>query len=183
MSALLRLADAIDWVQLRLGRALKWLAVLLVLNQFLVVVMRYVYGTSFIAMQEAVIYLHATLFMLAIAYAYLLDAHVRVDVFYAGWSVRAQALMDLVGVVVCVLPFCWLVAWASWNWVAVSWRMNEGPMAVGGLPFTSALKTLVPLMAILLAVQGVSVAIRAIAVLARRTHTLFPHKPAQPVDA
>ena len=91
MTALLRLADLIDACTWRLGQAVKWLALVLMLVQFAVVVMRYAYGSSFIWMQESVTSVHATLFMLAIGYAYLVDAHVRVDVFYAGWSERAKA--------------------------------------------------------------------------------------------
>ncbi|PJF45816.1 MAG: C4-dicarboxylate ABC transporter permease, partial [Candidatus Thermofonsia Clade 3 bacterium] len=81
-----------------------WLALLLVLLQFAVVVLRYAFGTSFIMMQEGVIYLHAILFMLSIGYTYLVDQHVRVDVLYAGWPPRRKALVDLLAVLVGVLP-------------------------------------------------------------------------------
>jgi TRAP-type mannitol/chloroaromatic compound transport system permease small subunit len=182
-TVLARFADALDALSRAVGGAVKWLAVLLVLIQFVVVGLRYVYGSSFIWMQESVIYAHATLFMLAIGYVFMLDAHVRVDIFYANWSLRARAWTDLAGVIVCVLPFCALVVWASWPFVTLSWRIPEGPMAVGGLPLTPVLKSLIPAMALLLALQGVSVALRAILVLAGAASTLFPHKPAQPVDA
>lgn len=149
---------------------------LLVLVQFVVVVLRYAYGSSFVWMQEGVIYAHAFLFMLAIGYAYLLDAHVRVDFFYANWPERKKAWVDLVGVLVTVLPFCWLLIWASWGYVSVSWRMGEGPMQVGGLPLTPYLKGLIIAMAVLLGLQGLSVAIRAIAVIAGAAESVFPHK-------
>jgi TRAP-type mannitol/chloroaromatic compound transport system permease small subunit len=177
VTALLRLADAVDALSRAIGRAVQWLAVLLVLVQFVVVVLRYAYGSSFIWMQESVIYTHATLFMLAIGYTFLLDQHVRVDVLYAGWPARRKALVDLVGIVVAVLPFCALVVWASWGYVAVSWRMGEGPMAVGGLPLLSFLKTLIPVMAVLLGLQAASIAIRALAVLSGSAATHFPGKP------
>lgn len=174
MSALLRVADAIDALNRRIGLTLRWLAVALVLVQFVVVVMRYAYGSSFVWMQESVTYLHAFLFMLAIGYTYLLDAHVRVDFFYGQWSERAKAWTDLFGVLICVLPFCWLLVWASWGYVSVSWRMNEGPISHGGLPLTPYLKGSILVMAALLALQSLSVLIRAAGVISGRTTVLFP---------
>ena len=178
MAALLRLAGAIAAVSATVGRAVRWLAVVVVLLQFVVVLLRYAYGTSYVWMQEGVIYLHAALFMLAIGYTYMLDGHVRVDVLYAGWSPRRRALVDLVGILVSVLPFCVLLVWASWGYVAMSWRFGEGPMRVGGLPLQPWLKTLIPAMAGLLALQAVAVAIRCVAVLAGRAETHVPARPA-----
>jgi len=176
VSVALLLADAIDALNRRIGLTLRWLAVALVLVQFAVVVLRYAYGSSFVWMQESVTYLHAFLFMLAIGYTYLLDAHVRVDFFYGGWSERAKAWTDLLGVLVCVLPFCWLLVWASWGYVSVSWRMNEGPISHGGLPLTPYLKGSIIAMAGLLALQSVSVLIRALGVISGRTGALFPSR-------
>jgi TRAP-type mannitol/chloroaromatic compound transport system permease small subunit len=154
----------------------RWLAVALVLVQFVVVVLRYAYGSSFVWMQEGVVYLHAFLFMLAIGYAYLLDQHVRVDFFQASWSERTKAWVELGGVLICVLPFCWLLVWASWGYVSVSFRMGEGPLQYGGLPLQPYLKGLIIVMAGLLALQGASVAIRAIAVIAGAGESVFPSR-------
>jgi TRAP-type mannitol/chloroaromatic compound transport system permease small subunit len=173
---LLRLADGADHLNRAIGLSARWLAVALVLVQFTVVVLRYAYGSSFVWMQEGVIYLHAFLFMLAIGYAYLLDAHVRVDFYYAHWSERTKAWVDLGGVLVAVLPFCGLLVWASWGYVARSFMLGEGPMQVGGLPLQPYLKGLILGMAGLLALQGLSVVIRAIAVIAGAATEVFPHR-------
>jgi TRAP-type mannitol/chloroaromatic compound transport system permease small subunit len=173
-AAALRLADGIDAASRVIAQAVKWLAVALVLVQFGVVVLRYAYGMSYIWAQESVIYAHATLFMLAIGYTYLVDQHVRVDVLYGRWSARRKAAMDLAGIVFAVLPFCALMVWASWSYVALSWRMGEGPMAVGGLPLLPWLKSLIPLMAVLLGLQALSIGVRCAAVLAGRADSHFP---------
>jgi TRAP-type mannitol/chloroaromatic compound transport system permease small subunit len=178
-SFLARIADALDALSRMIGGTVKWFALLLVLLQFVVVGLRYIYGSSFIWMQESVIYTHATLFMLAIGYTFLLDQHVRVDVLYAGWTAQRRALVDLVGILVAVLPFCALVIWASSTYVSMSWRLGEGPMQVGGLPLLPYLKTLIPVMAALLFLQGVSIAIRCLLVLAGQATTHFPGKPMQ----
>jgi len=166
MTALAAIARLCDWINEQVGRRLMWLAALLVLIQFAVVVLRYLFGTSFIAMQESVIYVHATLFMLTIGYTFLHDGHVRVDVLYAGFGTRGRALVDLLGTLIAVIPFCVLVLWFSWGFVGASWKMREGPMFVGGLPFVYLLKTTIPLFAGLLLLQGVAVAIKSAMVLA-----------------
>jgi TRAP-type mannitol/chloroaromatic compound transport system permease small subunit len=166
MTALTAIARLCDWINEQVGRRLMWLATLLVLIQFAVVVLRYLFGTSFIAMQESVIYVHATLFMLTIGYTFLHDGHVRVDVLYAGFGTRGRALVDLLGTLIAVIPFCVLVLWFSWGFVGASWKMREGPMFVGGLPFVYLLKTTIPLFAGLLLLQGVAVAIKSAMVLA-----------------
>ncbi len=176
MRALLRLADGLDAVSRAIGLGVRWLAVLLVLVQFAVVVLRYAFGSSFVWMQEAVVYVHAALFMLAIGYAYLLDAHVRVDFFYGRWSARARAWTDLIGVLVAVIPFCALLVWASWSYVARSFLLGEGPLQVGGLPLTPWLKALIPAMAVLLGLQSLSVLIRSASVLVGGPGPVFPHR-------
>lgn len=173
---LLALAGALDRMGRGVGKAVRWLAVLLVLIQFAVVVLRYAFGTSYIWLQESVLYTNATLFMLAIAYTFLVDQHVRVDLLYARWSARRRALVDLSGILLAVLPFCGLVIWASWGYVAISFRMGEGPMQVGGLPLLPWLKSLIPAMATLLALQALAIALRCLAVLTGHAGTHLPHR-------
>lgn len=176
MRAALRLADGLDAASRAIGLSVRWLAVAVVLVQFLVVVLRYVWSSSFVWMQESVVYLHATLFMMAVGYAYLLDAHVRVDFFYGNWSERKKAVVDIAGILFTVLPFCALLWWASYGYVARSFRMGEGPMAVGGLPLQPWLKSLILVMAGLLAVQSISILIRAVAVLTGAAESIFPRR-------
>lgn len=159
---------ALDAFSDRLGRTVRWLAVPLVLVQFAVVVLRYAFSTSLIQMQEAVIYLHATLFMLAIAFTMRQEGHVRVDVLYAALPPRRRALIDLIGVLVAVIPFCLLMLWTCWPFVAASWRIREGAIAYGGIPYQYLLKSLIPAMAILLLLQAVAHLCRCALTLAGR---------------
>ncbi len=172
MRAVAALGRALDAVSNTLGRVVMWLAVLLVLVQFAVVLLRYGFSTSLIQMQEGVIYLHATLFMLGIAYTMLHEGHVRVDILYAGWSARRRAAVDLAGVLLAVIPFCLLVLWTCWPFVAASWRIREGAIAYGGIPFQYLLKSLIPAMAVLLLLQAVGHLCRCVLTIAgvRRDH-------------
>jgi len=132
-----------------------------VLGQFALVVARYLFGFGSIWLSEAVIYAHATLFMLAAAWTLRLGGHVRVDIFYADASPRARAAVDYLGSLLLLLPFTFVVLVFAMPYAARSWAVLERSQEVGGLPLVFALKTLIPLFAVLLALQGMAQAIRA----------------------
>jgi TRAP-type mannitol/chloroaromatic compound transport system permease small subunit len=161
------LADRIDRLTTGIGRAVAWLALVVVLLQFALVVARYLFGLGSIWLSEAVIYGHATLFMLAAAWTLRAGGHVRVDVFYAEASPRTQARIDLIGALLLLLPFALALIWLSLPYVARSWAIHEHSQEASGLPLVFVLKTLIPLFALLMALQGIAQAIRALATLAR----------------
>jgi TRAP-type mannitol/chloroaromatic compound transport system permease small subunit len=164
-STVLRIADRIDCVNTAVGRTAAWAALLIVLVQFIVVVMRYVFGVGSIWLTETIIYGHATLIMLAAAWTLYAGGHVRVDVFYADFAPRTKAWVDLAGALLLLLPFMLVIAWFAIPYVARSWASLERSREASGLPLLFLLKTLIPLFAFMMALQGVSQAIRAAHVL------------------
>jgi TRAP-type mannitol/chloroaromatic compound transport system permease small subunit len=167
VSLVTRLADSIDHFADRTGHTAAWLALLLVLVTFSVVVLRYLFEFGSIALQEAVLYLHASLFLLGAAYTLKMDAHVRVDIIYRHLSERARALIDLLGALLLLLPVCGFLLWISWDYVASAWSLHEGSPETGGLPYVYLLKTLIPVAAGMLILQGFGQALRCLATLAR----------------
>jgi TRAP-type mannitol/chloroaromatic compound transport system permease small subunit len=161
------LADRIDRLTTAVGRAAAWAGLFIVLTQFALVVMRYGFGQGSIWLTESVLYGHAVLFMLAAAWTLKEGGHVRVDVFYADAGPRSKALIDLAGALALLIPFALAILLLSLPYVARSWATLEGSRETSGLPFVFALKTLIPLFALLIALQGVAQAIRAAMVLAR----------------
>jgi TRAP-type mannitol/chloroaromatic compound transport system permease small subunit len=161
-----RIADGIDRATAAIGRAAAWCCLYLVLAEFAVVVMRYLFGIGSIRLQESVLYAHAALFMLAAAWTLRIDGHVRVDVFYAQAAPRTKALVDLFGTIVFLFPVVIAVGLLSVPYVERSWVILEGSREASGLPFVYLLKTLIPLFAVLLGFQGIAQAIRAALVLA-----------------
>ncbi|VAW75393.1 TRAP dicarboxylate transporter, DctQ subunit, unknown substrate 6 [hydrothermal vent metagenome] len=129
---------------------------------FLVVVFRYLFDSGSIAMQESALYLHASLFMLGAAWTLKIDGHVRVDVLYRHFSTRGKAAADLFGTLIFLLPTCGFLLWVSLDYVAAAWRVHEASPEAGGLPFVYLLKTLIPVTAGLLIVQGISQLLRCI---------------------
>ncbi len=159
------LAAAIDRLTATVGRAVMWCALAMVGVEVAVVLMRYVFGLGSIWLSEAIVYAHATLLMSAAAWTLQQGAHVRVDVFYAHASPRARALIDLGGSLLLLLPFVAVLAWLSIPYVARSWAILERSPEASGLPLVFMLKTLIPLFAVLLGLQGVAQATRAWLVL------------------
>lgn len=160
-----RLARLIDRINDRIGRAVAWLALVMVLVQFVIVVQRYVFGIGSIWMQESMVYMHATLFMLAAGYTLLHNGHVRVDIFYREASPRRKALTDLAGALFFLLPMCAATAWLAWPYVANSWAIFEGSKETSGIHAVFLLKSVILAFAVLVALQGISLAIHAVRVL------------------
>jgi len=154
-------AAAIDRINSAIGRAAAWCCLYIVLAEFAVVVLRYAFGLGSIPLQESVLYAHAGLFMLAAAWTLQTGGHVRVDIFYAGAKPRTKALIDLCGAVIFLMPFAALLFWLSVPYVTRSWAIHEGSSQPSGLPFVYFLKTLIPLFALLIGLQGIAQAIRA----------------------
>ena len=160
-SALLAFADRIDRFNTAIGRAASWACLLVVAVQFAVVMLRYVFGIGSIWLSESVIYAHASLFMLAAAWTLREGGHVRVDVFYADLAPRGRAAVDLCGALFLLLPFTLVLGWFALPYVWRSWSILETSRETSGIPAVFLLKTLIPLFALLMALQGVSQAIRA----------------------
>lgn len=157
-----RLAD-------RASAAVGWLAarlvVVMVAAGALGAVLRYLarplgWAPALNALADLQWMLFSAVFLLGAAWALADDAHVRVDVLYARLSPRRRALVDLVGTVLLLLPFCALLLWASWPAVVQAVDVREGALDPGGLA-RWPVRLLVPLGVGLLAVQGLAQAVRA----------------------
>jgi len=161
VTGLIAVCRGIERVNRAVGQAAAWLALFLVLVQFALVLMRYVFGTGSLFMQESLIYAHAMLFMMAAAWTLADNRHVRVDIFYAAASSRGKAAIDLFGVVFFLLPMCWLLWWVGYPYVARSWAVLEGSRETSGIPAIFLLKTVILGFVVTLALQGIVLGLRS----------------------
>ena len=159
-----RTESFIDWC----GRSVSWLSLLLVLVTFFVVVLRYVFDSGSIALQETTTYLHASVFLIGMAYTMQQDAHVRVDIFYAGFSNEKKAWVDLFGALFLLLPFMLFITWVSWQYIVDSWTVLESSREAGGLPGVFLLKSLILAMTLLLSLQALTQIVRNIETILER---------------
>ncbi len=156
------IAQTIDSVSRGVGNAVAFAAIAMALVTTTVVILRYGFGQGAIAAQESVLYLHGALFMLGAAPTLLTDKHVRVDVFYRNFTDRQKHWVNTIGHTVFTLPFCTLIVFGSWGYVSESWSIMESSPEPGGIPAVFRLKTLIPAMALLLALQAVSLIIQGL---------------------
>lgn len=167
------LTNTIRWIDQfteKTGLLLAWLCVLMALVTGAVVLLRYGFSFGSIALQESVTYMHGAVFMLGAAFTLKRGGHVRVDIFYRDMSPRARAWTDSIGGIVLLLPFCLFVLLISWPLVAAAWASLEGSPDPGGIQAVFLLKSLIPLLAISLLLQGVAEILRNVLFLLEDSH-------------
>jgi TRAP-type mannitol/chloroaromatic compound transport system permease small subunit len=161
-----RLANAIDALNDAVGRAVSWLTLALVAVAFFVVVLRYGFSFGRIWLQESYVWLHGIIFMLGAPFTLLHNGHVRIDIFYAARGPRFRATVDLVGSILFLMPTIVVLTIVSVPYVRDSWSRLETSYETGGIPAVFLLKTVLVIFCVLLGMQAVALAARAIMVLA-----------------
>ena len=162
MRFLKKVAAAIDALNEAIGNGVIWLSSLLVVVVCYDVITRYFLRESTVAIQELEWHIFAIMFLLAAAYTLKHDRHVRVDVFYARFSEKRKALIDLVGGVIFLVPFSLLGIFSSYRFVSISFKIAEKSPDPGGLPARWLLKTAIPVGFFLLLLQAITLIIRSL---------------------
>lgn len=175
MRAIAQIVRAIGGLNWLIGNIFAWLALAIVIVCFTVVVQRYAFSTTRLWMQDLYVWLNGAMFTAVAGYALLKGDHVRVDIFYRPASLRWKAIADMVGVVVFLLPFCWIVFVYGLPFVQRSWRLYEGSANIGGMPGLFILKTFILGFAVLVALQGIAMFLRSVLVLSGREELLHPY--------
>lgn len=144
------------------GRLAAWLVLVMVILITYDVLMRYLFHSGSVALQELEWHVFALVFIFGAAYTLKHGGHVRVDIIYQSrlLSDRARAWVDLLGTVFLLIPFCLLVIEGSLPFVENSINMSEGSPDPGGLPYRYLLKAAIPTGFLLLLLQGIASVIR-----------------------
>jgi TRAP-type mannitol/chloroaromatic compound transport system permease small subunit len=137
------ITNVIDGVVRGVGAVLNWIWVLLIALIVVNVLLRYVAGTNFIAMEEMQWHLYAIGILFGLGYAVSYDGHVRVDVIAERWSPRRRAWIELIGLVLLVIPFIWIIVTNAIPFVQRSYALNEVSAAPGGLPYRWLIKSVI----------------------------------------
>lgn len=133
-----------------LGNFCSLLMLLMIINVFYDVIMRYFFNDVSIGMQELEWHLFAAMFMFGIAYTLKEDGHVRVDIFYETMSARKKAIINIFGSVVLALPMTLLIFYYSWEYTLEAYEMGEGSGDPGGLPHRWIVRSIIPLSSLFL---------------------------------
>lgn len=164
MNTLLTLSGLIDRLNHRVGRFVMWLVLAAVIISAGNAVVRKIFGTSSNALLEIQWYLFAAVFTLGAAYAFLENAHVRIDFVSSRLSAKARNIIDVIGIVVFLLPFCYLTFKLSWPLVIQSYQTGEMSQNAGGL-IRWPVYAVLPIGIALLVLQSLSELVKRIAFL------------------
>ena len=165
MQSLARLGDGLARIAIAAGRFGSWACVPLVLIILVDVVSRRFFGTGSTMLQELEWHFHAVLFLLCLGYAYIRNAHVRIDLVREHMTERGRGTLELVGFILILAPFCGIMIWYSADIAWRAFQQGEGSPNPGGLPNWWIIKSAVPLGLLLLLLAGAAVAIRKALVL------------------
>jgi len=165
MNFLQTLSNKIDNLNEAVGKGVAWLNTLLVLLICYDVIARYLFNSTFSAIIELEWHLFAFIFLVGAAYALKHDKHVRVDVFYANFTEKQQAWVNLLGTVFFLIPFCLIVIYTSIRFTGNAFAINEGSPDPGGLPARYVVKAAIPIGFTLLLLQAISLLIKSLLTL------------------
>ena len=205
MNVFTAFTKGIDWLNEQLGRLVAWLTLLMVLVAAYNALARYLpksiaylaertnlglfqwlsqlvgqRNLTSNALLETQWYLFSAVFLLAAAYTLKHNAHVRVDVLYDRLPVKARRWVNLAGTFLFLLPFSLLLLVTSLPPLRASWAIREMSPDPGGLP-RYPIKTLVPVAALLILLQGLSEAIKLIHAMRRPEEAAAPSEEAPPL--
>ncbi len=164
MSTLLGISRAIDWINHKFAIIATWLVLLACLISAGNAMLRYAISVSSNAWLEIQWYMFAGIVMLGAPHTLARNEHVRVDLIYGSISPRTRHYIDLLGGILFLLPMTILMFYVSFPWFWASWLGNEQSSNAGGL-VRWPVKLMLPLGFALLALQGISEIIKAIAAL------------------
>jgi TRAP-type mannitol/chloroaromatic compound transport system permease small subunit len=154
LATIVRVIDTVigDWS----GRLFAWLILPLVGTLVYEVFARYLFGAPTIWAYDTTYMLYGAHFMLGAAYTLAKGGHIRTDFFFSNWSLRTQGWIDAVGYLVFFFPGMAFFFWASWEEALFSWQIGEKSSASPWQPAMYPFKTVIPVTAAMLLIQGVS---------------------------
>lgn len=161
-SSLLKISSAIDRTIDQTGQLVSWISLILILLICVDVFMRYFLNTSKIWMVEMEWHLFSVLFLLGASYTLLHDKHVRVDLYYENYSHERKNIVNALGIIIFVIPWCLIILTTSWDYAANSFSFSEGSPQPGGLPARYLVKSVIFLGFFLLLVQAISILIKSL---------------------
>ncbi len=164
MRGLLKLSNAIDWLNTQIGKWVIWLILASTVISGINAVVRKVFNTSSNAYLEVQWYLFAAAFLLAAGYTLLQGEHVKVDVVSSRFSKRTQIWIDVFGFAFFLMPMCIVILYYAWPFFLQGFRSGEMSYNAGGL-IRWPVYLLIPAGFALLMLQGISELIKRLAFL------------------
>lgn len=162
MNIIFRTSNILDRIVSRVGIVAAWFSILLIIIIVFDVVTRRFLVLGSTKLQELEWHLHAMLFFLCIGWAYIKNAHVRIELVHERLSRRAQHWIELLGCLFFFIPYCLIVLFHGVDWWERSWSIGEVSDSATGLPYRWVIKAALPIGFILIFLGGVTVLLRKV---------------------
>ena len=120
------------------------------------VIYRYLFNDTEAWIMELEWHMFALIFLLGAGFAFKHDRHVRVDLFYANFSEKDKALVNMLGGILFLIPWCLLIIIASFQYAGVSFVIRETSPDPGGLPARYLIKYAITVGGVLLLLQAIA---------------------------
>ncbi len=157
---LLKLSRFIENVVTFFGKFGAWLAIPLITIIVFDIITRRFFVLGSTKLQEMEWHLHTSLFLLVLGYAYLKDAHVRIEIVREKYSVKVKAILETLGIIVFLIPYTILVIYFGIDFVQRSFSMNEVSSALTGLSHRWIIKSFIPIGMLLLLLASFSLLLK-----------------------
>lgn len=168
-----RIANLIGTINELVGKTVAWLTTCLVLFMCFDVVRRYLFNETAVWITEMEWHIFALIFLLSAGYALKHDKHVRVDLFYANFSPKRKAWINLIGTIAFLIPWCCIIIMASYNYAYNSYMINESSPDPGGLPARYLIKFSITLGFIFLLLQALALLLESVDTILRKNDELL----------
>lgn len=139
------IVDVLNGIVRRIAEAAAWLNVVLICVIILQVVLRYGFSNGSVTLEELMWHFYAVAFMFGMAYAITNDSHIRVDLIHMNLSRKAQHIIEILGICLLLMPVLFVLFDHSLDWVADSFRVDEGSSSPQGLPNRWIIKSVIPI--------------------------------------
>jgi len=170
MDGIVKFARSIDSLNEVIGNITAWSALGLVLVQFGIVMINYLYSEGSIAVQESLTYMHSLLFLGAAGYTLLHNGHVRVDIVYSKLDEKKKAWINLLGSLIILFPVIIIIGIYALPFVSQSWQIMAGSIETSGLHIVYILKSMILLFVVSTFIQGVSISLHSLLVIIGYEH-------------
>ncbi len=160
MKLILRLDEITESVIVWIGRIAAWLAIPLIFVIIFDVITRRFFVLGSTKLQELEWHIHAALFLFCLGWAYLKDAHVRIDLVRERLSHRQKLWIELIGCLLFLIPYTMIVIFYGIDWWHRSFLQNEMAASATGLPYRWIIKAVLPIGFFILMISGIGMAFR-----------------------
>lgn len=158
-------SQTIDGLMKRMGNAISWLWVAVMIVILISVIARYAFGQGSIMLEEIQWHLYGVAWLIGLSYTLVHDDHVRVDVLHERFSLKTQVWIEFLGIALLLLPFLVIGLIYAFPYFLASYEIGERALAPDGLPARWALKFFLPLSFLLLIIAAISRLTRCTALL------------------